>query len=342
MDWQRLLAATLIETGIPYPVQMYWFESTNLFVNCSSEAHRIYAAMKKVPFVVCVDPVMTPSAVAFADLVLPAAMSVERDSLRTWWTPLKSISKVIQYEEVKTDEEIALDLGKRLNPEQFPWDTVEDMIDWALKPAGLSFKELEEKVMIWPEVKYYKYEKGLLREDGEPGFNTDTGMVNLRVDIFEEWGLDPLPDHLEPPYGPITTPEMMKEYPLILTAGSRSWEFFHSEHRQSGTLREFHPDPRLTINPITAANLGIKEGDWVYIENNLGRVKQVAVLDPGLDPRVVHGEHGWWFPEREASEPTLFGAFESNINVLTTMCTTGPTGYGAPLKNTICKVYKAE
>jgi anaerobic selenocysteine-containing dehydrogenase len=331
-----------IETGRPYPVQMYWFESTNLFVCCASEAKRIYAAMKKVPFVVCVDPVLTPSAVAFADLVLPAAMSVERDSLRNWWTPLRSISKITQYEECKTDEEICLDLGKRLNPEQFPWNTVHEMIDWALKPAGITFQELEEKVMIWPEVHYKKYEKGLLREDGEPGFNTDTGMVNLYQDIFVEWGLDPLPDHLEPPYGPVSTPQMMKEYPLVLTAGSRPWEFFHSEHRQSATLREFHPNPRVTMHPDTAAKYGIKEGDWVWIENNLGRVKQVAVLDPGWDPRVIHGEHAWWFPEREAAEPTLYGAFESNINVLTTQCTTGPTGYGAPLKNTICKIYKAE
>ncbi|SMC37344.1 molybdopterin-dependent oxidoreductase [Sporomusa malonica] len=331
-----------IETGRPYPVQMYWMQSTNTFVNTASEAKRVYAALKKVPFVVVVDPVLTPSAVAHADLVLPASMSVERDSLRNWWTPLRSISKVTQYEEAKTDEEIVLDLGKRLNPEAFPWDTVEDMIDWALIPAGVTFKELEAKTVIWPEVHYKKYETGRLREDGEPGFNTDTGMVNLYQDIFVEWGLDPLPFHMEPPYSPISTPQMMKEYPLILTAGSRSWEFFHSEHRQSATLREFHPNPRVTMHPETAAKYGIKEGDWVWVENNIGKCKQQAVLDPGWDTRVIHGEHGWWFPEREGAEPTLFGAFESNINILTTQCTTGPTGYGAPLKNTICKIYKAE
>ncbi|SDF72789.1 molybdopterin-dependent oxidoreductase [Sporomusa acidovorans] len=330
-----------IETGRPYPIQMYWMESTNTFACCGAEAKRVYAALKKVPFNVCVDPVLTPSAVAFADLVLPAAMNVERDSLRTWWTPLRSISKVTQYEECKTDEEIALELGKRLNPEKFPWKNVEEMIDFALEPAGITFKELESKVMIWPEVHYKKYEKGLLREDGQPGFNTDTGMVNLYQECFDDWGLDPLPYHEEPPYSPISTPELMKEYPLILTSGSRPWEFFHSEHRQSGTLREFHPNPRLTLNPETAAKLGINEGDWVWIENKNGRVKQVARLDPGIDPRVVHGEHAWWFPEKEAAEPTLYGAFESNINVLTTQCTTGPTGYGAPLKNTICKIYKA-
>jgi len=28
------------------------------------------------------------------------------------------------------------------------------------------------------------------------------------------------------------------------------------------------------------------------------------------------GQHGWWFPERLAAEPELFGVFESNANML--------------------------
>jgi hypothetical protein len=55
---------------------------------------------------------------------------------------------------------------------------------------------------------------------------------------------------------------------------------------------------------------------------------------------VVRAEHGWWFPEREPSYPTLYGVFESNINNLTTMCDIGETGYGAPYKTQICKIYK--
>ena len=53
----------------------------------------------------------------------------------------------------------------------------------------------------------------------------------------------------------------------------------------------------------------------------------------------MNAEHGWWYPEREAAEPVLYGVFESNINNLTTMCDIGPTGYGAPYKTQICKIY---
>jgi anaerobic selenocysteine-containing dehydrogenase len=102
----------------------------------------------------------------------------------------------------------------------------------------------------------------------------------------------------------------------------------------------FHPQPKVEINPKTAEKLGIHEGDWVWIESFRGRCKQIATLKAGIDPRVVSAEHGWWFPEKEAAEPSLFGVFDSNINNLTSQCQNGETGYGAPNKNLLCKVYK--
>ncbi|MCL1846336.1 MAG: hypothetical protein FWF91_00005, partial [Coriobacteriia bacterium] len=48
----------------------------------------------------------------------------------------------------------------------------------------------------------------------------------------------------------------------------------------------------------------------------------------------------WWFPEKDGAAPSYFGAFESNSNNLTPMCDMGPSGFGAPFKTLICKVYK--
>ena len=36
-----------------------------------------------------------------------------------------------------------------------------------------------------------------------------------------------------------------------------------------------------------------------------------------MDPRIVHVEHGWWFPEEPGALPHLYGAFRSNANTLT-------------------------
>jgi len=61
--------------------------------------------------------------------------------------------------------------------------------------------------------------------------------------------------------------------------------------------------PRISL--IQVNGYSHLQGDWVYIENMRGRIKQKAVLTDSLDPRVVIVEFGWWYPEKEASE--LYG-----------------------------------
>jgi len=337
-----------MESDDPYKVQMIWVQGTNPIANMAGDAPRVYAAWKKVPFTVVVDYYITPTAAAFADIILPAAMSVERDSYRSWWQPLRTITAVAKpYGESKSDEEIVLDLGKRINPEYFGrFKDVRDYLTFMIQDEGqgvdYTFEDLTHKVYDWwPwNYTYKKYEKGLLRKDGQPGFVTATGLFEVSSPLFDVWGFDPLPHHMEPYEGPVSTPELMKEYPLILTTGNRLWGCFHSEHRQLPTMREIHPQAMMDIHPDTAKALGINEGDWVWLENKRGKCKQVARFNYGLDPKVVRGEHGWWYPEQEGAEPSLFGVFDTNINNLTTMGIYGPTHYGAPYKSTICKVYK--
>ncbi|ACL19945.1 molydopterin dinucleotide-binding region [Desulfitobacterium hafniense DCB-2] len=341
-----MLAA--IETGKPYPVRMLHIMSTNTFANMGAEAKRVYDAMKSVDFIVVADLFMTPTAVACADIFLPVAMSPERWGLRGWWNPLRTITKVIDGGDVKSDEEIALDLVKRLNPEDAPWADVPELLNYVLTDLQSAtykgtFDELKKlgPSGYYTEVHYRKYENGLLRPDGQPGFNTPTGRIELKATMFEDFDLPAVTYWAEPTESPVSTPELMKDYPFVLTTGQRCYEFFHSEHRQLESMREFHPDPITEINPEDAAALGIKDGDWVYLENKHGKAKLKARLHPGMLKGVVNAEHGWWFPEREAAEPSLYGVFESNANCLTTQFDYGPTSYGAPYKNQICKVYKA-
>jgi len=42
------------------------------------------------------------------------------------------------------------------------------------------------------------------------------------------------------------------------------------------------------LHPRTAADLGVKEDDWVWVESQKGRVKLQAKLYPGTRPEVVH------------------------------------------------------
>jgi len=334
-----------IETGKPYEMKMFWCQSSNAFVCPGMSAPRAYAALKKLEFNVVIDCFMTPTAVACADIVLPVAMGPERNSVRSWWTPLRAMTKACQYYEAKSDEEIMLELGKRLRPEAFPFKDDIEWLEWYITKDGDwpgTFEDLKQKnYAYWDwDATYYKYEKGMLRDDGEVGFNTASGKVELAPLMFIEWGLDPLPFHLEPPESPVSTPELFKEYPIILSTGQRAYEFFHSEHRQMPTMREFHPDPIVEIHPETAKQYDINQGDWIWIENKRGRCKHKANLTVRVKPGVIHAEHAWWFPEKEGAEPSLFGSFDSNINNLTMTCVTGPGDLGAPNKGLLCKIYK--
>ena len=93
----------------------------------------------------------------------------------------------------------------------------------------------------------------------------------------------------------------------------------------------------MTIHPDTAAAAGIQEGDWVWIENQRGRVTQKAHLQAGNDPRVVNAQMGWWYPEAGAPD---YDWDLSNINFLTSCdCPHDPVNGAYQLRALLCKVY---
>ena len=328
----------------PYPIKGMWIQTANPIACTGLEPRKWDDALKKLDFVAIVDLFMTPTAM-LADVVLPAATFLEKNSLKAWWVPLQAINKVVTEGECKADIEINFELARRFNP-QFPWKSIEEMYDHILKPSGMTYKELGERGWVLPpkghpSAPYRRYEKGLLRRDKKPGFLTPSGKIELYSSWLEHWKLDPLPYYEEPPFSPISTPDLYKEYPLILTTGRRSSAYFHSEHRMIPWLREIEPDPIVEIHPETAEQLGIKDGDLVWVQNWLGKCRRKAKVTPVVHPEIVMVTHGWWFPEREGPEPSLFGVWEVNVNQLIPMGHTGKSGYGCPLKSILCKVYRA-
>jgi anaerobic selenocysteine-containing dehydrogenase len=89
----------------------------------------------------------------------------------------------------------------------------------------------------------------------------------------------------------------------------------HSGGRQIASLREQHPEPITIIHPDAAEQLGISEGDWVYLETSRGRIRQRAKLSEDMDPRVVWVDPCWWFPEE--GPDSMYGWETSNFNILT-------------------------
>ena len=78
--------------------------------------------------------------------------------------------------------------------------------------------------------------------------------------------------------------------------------------------------PYFDIHPDTAAKYGVAEGQWTWIENQMGKCRQVARFNDTLDPRVISTEHGWWFPEQEAAEPSPVTACSTATRTTSSPC----------------------
>ena len=340
----------VLETEQPQHIEMAWLMNTNILACMPAQPKRWMEAMRKLHFVCCADLFMTPTVMALADLVVPICSSIEHDGIVTnnqgsMAGQLGALNNIVTRRgDTKSDLEIAIELHNRLRPDDDDpkWKSISDYLTADLAPVDncdLTFPQLQEQVMCQYELEYKKYEKGLLRDDGQPGFRTRTGRIELWSTVLSSIGQDPLPYYIEPAFSPNSRPDLFKDYPLTLITGARQFTSFHSEHRQIEKLRECHPWPTVQINPTTAENLGITDGSWVHLENQWGKVKMKASLTPIVKENVASCDHGWWYPEREAED--LFGVWESNVNSLMPHKVVGPTGFGAPYKCLPCKIYPA-
>jgi anaerobic selenocysteine-containing dehydrogenase len=333
-------------SGKPYPIKAYLVHGGGPLQSHENAKGLVYEAFKNAEFIEVMDHFLTPTA-EMADIVLPAATFLEFDDVHAALAEAEMSGYVLAFQKVvepvgesKSDNEVFIELSKRLGY-PYGFDNHKQMLDWMLEPIGMTFDQFKEKGWVSTSQRRLKHELGLLRSDGKPGFDTPSGKVELHSETLEGMGLSSMPVYNEPPESPVSSPELAKEYPLILTTGIRSPVYFHSQYRQIPRLREIHPNPIVRIHPDTAQKHGISNADWVYIETPRGRCRQRAKLTLGIDAKVIMAEHGWWFPEKPA-EPTLHGAFESNINVVTDHHPPYDPGFGSTSsRSLLCKIYKA-
>lgn len=339
-----------LESGEPYPLKMGWIYSSNVISCNGDEPERWYKAINSMEFNICTDVWMTPTAMGCCDLFLPLAAGPEINGVvgnHYGGSPTieGATNKAIQVGECKSDFEITMEVGKVVNPDA--WEGIETVEDWInayglYTIPGVDYEGLHQKVYHRRKVGYRKYETGHLRKDGQPGFETITGRMELYSLVFQQNGEDPLPYYMEPPMSPISQPEMAEKYPFVLTTGARTYAYFHSEGRQIPWLRETNPEPLVEINPKVAAEKGIRDGEWVVIENDYGKCTMVAKVTPTVDEHTIMAQHGWWMPEEDAEAPHLYGTFDHNINKLLPNGYVGKLGFGSNIKSALCNVRKLE
>ena len=305
-----------ILTDRPYPVRALFSVGSNPMVS-HPDTRKVYKALKKLDLYVVMDISRTPSA-ALADYVLPAASWLEKPQAysylglaRTLTASPAVLPASVHGEYDRRDEyQFWKGLGTRLGQkDHWPWESSEEMLDYRFEALGIGFEEFARtrtrQVLHAPV--YRQYEK--------IGFATPTKKVEFYSTLLEKFGYDPLPDYREEPLTPVSRPELSKEYPLVLINGARRIEYMHSDWRHVSLIRKRYPYPVVEVHPKTCLDLGIEEGQWVWIETRHGRLMQKCRVFDGIDPRVVHADFDWWYPEMPEGEPSLSGVFISNINV---------------------------
>ena len=344
----------------PYPVKAMFVMAANPAVTCAN-TNVVVEALNKLDFLVVVDIFMTPTA-KLADIVLPACTFLEQTRYATydthadhgWNIPSRIMlsPKVVEpLYESWSDWKIICELGKKMGYEEyFFWKNREEAIDYELEPFGITCDKLranpEGIVIPLPSILYQKFSGffgGIIRSalkitmfrdypdmykkyDGFlKGFLTPSKKVEIYSEQLEKLGYDPLPIHREPAESPVSQPELAREYPFILIAGSKLKMYTHSMMRNIPDLHGLMPKNLLEINPVAAKKLGIKDGDIVRIESLRGSIKSYTKITKNIDPRVVH---------------LYYGFDESNCNILTDHKAFDPITGSTGLKSSLCKVTK--
>lgn len=284
---------------------------------------RTIEALNRLDFMVDIDIVMSETA-KLADVVFPAATFLESNRLQIFMLGALGLvtltrKAVEPLGECISDIDFVLELAHRMGyKEDFPWEDDEALLDFILRQLGTTLDYLKQhpEGYIWQSPQFGTYQKN--------GFDTESGKAELYSEKLKRHGFDPLPTYVEPAESPISSPEVAKDYPLVLASGAKTGIYVHSQYRYLPRLRNQFPDPLVEINPEDAEEYGISDGDLVEVESLRGRIKVKAAVTGDILKGVVHVYHGW--------------PGESNVNLLIPDKPTDPVSGGPAFRSSLCRV----
>ncbi len=274
---------------------------------------------------------------AYADIVLPAATQYETTSYMRYGPIFAIREKMIEPQgEARNDFLIMAELANRLGYGHLYPQTETAILERALENSGFTLDEVRDQggsVQVEPVMmQYKKWEKGLLRKDGAPGFATPSGKFEIASSILAEHGYESLPVYTEPREGPQSRPDLAESFPLVFNSGSRTTFDFRSQHHGVKSLSRHQPDPTVTLNKGDAEKRHIEDGDWVRVKTPRGAVKLKARLSEEIVKGAVDAAMGGGGPLGPKSWQ------DCNVNELTDLEQYDPVS-GFPIyKSLLCEV----
>jgi len=290
-------------------------------------------------FLVTIDRYHTADS-AYADIVLPATTQYEITSYMRYGPMFRIREKLIEpVGEARSDLLILTELADRLGYGHLYPQSEEEVLQRALEGTGFTVEEVRANggVAQLPGsmMEYRKWEKGLLRPDGEPGFATPTGKFEIASTLLAEHGYEPLPEYTEPAEGPLARPDLAVRFPLVFNSGTRTRFDFRSQHHGVAGLRDRLPEPRVLMNRADAAARGIEHGQRVVVETPRGAQPYRAELSDDIVAGAIDAQMG-------GGGPLGSEAWRScNVNALTDPQRYDPISGFPVYKALLCEVRPA-
>ena len=328
-------------TGKPYPIRMLVSFGTNLIVS-QPDLDLAQRAFQALDFHVHADFFLNATA-RYADIVLPAATSWEREGLRAGFDgSLEGLRRVqlrpaviAPVGEARADTDIVLALSSRLGLTDVMFGGDADRgHDAVVAPAALSVARLRqspEGVEVATSATLEAHTMQTANGDVR-GFPTPTRRIEVYSERLLEHGYTPVPS-LPADYAPTAPPR----FPLRL-GSAKTVAYCHSQHRNIGLLRRLMPDPIVEMPPADAAARSIRDGDWVRITTARGQIVARAKLIPGLAAGTVFGQHGWWVDGPPGSPYDASHPLGANINRAIDTAEADPVSGSIPLRCSWCEV----
>ncbi|CAH2030974.1 molybdopterin-containing oxidoreductase family protein [Trichlorobacter ammonificans] len=274
-------------SGKPRPVKAWFVYGSNL-MKTMPEKQETIKAIQSLDLLVTIDT-MPMDIINYSDVVLPECTYLERhDNINVGKFNGEAEIAIRQPAveplwESKPSWWMVKELGSKLGlAEYFPWKNGEEYIAKRCEAGGIDYAQLKRDGVI--------IKKGgapYITADSQPEFGTPSGKIELYSEQLAEKGFDPVPKYTKHPQ------PAAGQFRLLF---GRSPLHTFSRTTNNFMLTDLQKENHLWLNARKGKELGVKDGDYVFLENqdgvrSPGRIK--VKLTQRLRDDVVYMYHGF-------------------------------------------------
>ncbi len=328
-------------TTLTYPdIRFVMWAGGNPFAH-HPQTMNLEAAWSRPECVLCVDSVWSATAKR-ADIVLPAAVSLERNDITNIGAytndGVVAMKKAVEPKgEAKTDFWIADQLARRMGlgdafsegktEEAWIESLYNDLRD-KLHAMGIDAPDFatfwEDGIFRFPldETSRDFVAFGDFRADPDAHpLATPSGKIELFSDRIVAYGYADCPGSPTYMASDVETPD--ERFPLALLS-AKTMKRLHSQ--LDGVLPEDRHRAPVWIHPEDAKERGIKEADLVLVKSRYGEILAETFITDDVRPGCVVVHHGAWFDPQEVAGRAI--DVHGNANTLTRDVPTSSLGQG--------------